>query len=686
MPRRQQELKRFPVGANDSADVSLLPEARAAIMIGIGPVNPGVGSRVFWKKRVQLNASFAPSGNITGVFQYTGNTSADDKIIVVKNGAFYRCTISANAPTATVNALNFTSTQLVAITNSSGIAWSSTQRTRAVQIGSEMFFVHAGGVTPVRYDGTTIYRLGIVAPAAPTDGGNLAGGALIVGAAYKYAVTYEDASGRESSPSTELSVTMGAGGGRTINWIAPTDAQVNRVYLYRSEAGGSTLFRTVEAGFSIATTTYADNSVNDTTISLNTPAPLAGQNDPPAAASLIAIYKNRLALNKSGSPRMMQISNFEEYGAYSLLGAVYNANGQLLNPTDGITFDVLNEFGDEITALGHLGSVLGVWNRRTIGIFEGDTPAEYQFRIVHRIGCIAADSVQECGNATAFMAEDGIYALDYQSGFSITKLSEDYNVMFGSASILWDPPGTYPPTRNFGRQARAEAACAVFMQNRYVLATPPWTYVYDFEHNAGYLDTMTGMPYGDGSVSDGYRCMSKISADRQFEVALYSPGPSGAVGDLYVMSSYPLTQDNVGVAEPFTFTYMTRAFDGAGVHRSRLKRFKRIRVFGTIKPMEQANGTDTAAALLQGTVSLVLEGGQRTLPASGSWYFDNIQQVGTNFVGRNWSRIQVQGLIIEQELPPNATGRVGQVLIQGTTVNALLTVTDVILDYDPTGD
>lgn len=691
MSRRQSVLLRLPNGMNDSADVSLYAERRAAFLLGIAPVEPGVGTRAFWKKRVQLNSSFSPSGYIAGVFQYTGSTISADKIVVVKNGNFYRCAISANAPTTTVNALNFTSTQLTAITNSSGVSFDTDSRVRAVQIGSEMFFVQEGGVTPVRYDGTTIYRLGIVAPSVPTDDGNLAGGPLVVGATYLYAVTYEDSFGRESSPSTNLSVTMGAGGGRTIDWTLPSDAQVSRIYLYRSVAlpagtTDATLYRVVESGFNNATATWGDNAISDTLIQFNTPAPRPGQNDPPAAASLISIYKSRLALNITAEPRSLQISNLEEYGQFSQLGPIYSPSGQLLNATDGITFEALNEYGDEITALGHLGSVLGVWNRRTTGIFEGDFPGEYQFRIVHRIGCIAADSVCECGNSTAFMAEDGIYALDYQSGFSITKLSEDFNSYFTSASILFDPPGTYPPSQNWGRQARASAAIATFMQNRYVLATPPYTWIYDFQTNAGYLDDIVGMPYADDSLSNGYLCLSRIYADRQYEVALFSPGIGlgVTVGDLYVMSIYPLVQSNVGVPESWSGTYITRALDGAGVHRSRLKRAKKLTLFGTIEPMVTAAGAVTAPALLQGTISLLLEDGLFTFPVSPTvWYFDNIQQVGTNYAGRYFARDQVQGKLFEQEFPADATGRIIQAMVQFTTVNGLLTVSDLILEYDP---
>ncbi len=690
MSRRQQVLLRFPRGANDSADPGLLPEARAALMLGISPNQAGSGSRTFWKKRVQRDADFLPSGRINGVFQYTGLTAADDHYVEVKDGVFYTCQISANAPTATINALNFTSTQLAAVNDDSGVTFDADARVRAVQIGTEMVFVQEGGVEPVRYDGTNIYKLGIDAPSSPTDGGNAvyvgSAPSLTVGADYQYAVTYADSFGRESSPSGYLSVTMGAGGGRVINWSAPTDAQVDRIFLYRTNAGGATLYRVVEAGFSIGTTTYNDTAVNDTLLVFNSLAPLVGQNDPPLPASLIAIYKNRIVLNGIADPRLLQVSNEDEPGSFSQIGPLYNENGQLLNATDGITIDVLNEYGDEITGLGHLGSVLGVWCRRTTAVFEGNSPAEYQFRIVHRVGCIAPDSICECGNMTPFMAEDGVYALDYESGFSITKLSEDYDNLFRSASVLWDPPGTWPPSQVFGREERAQAASAIFLQNRYVLATPPWTYVYDFDTGGSYLDTMTGMPYdNDDGASNGYNCLSRVFADRQYQVGLYSPGigANTPIGDLYVMSFYPLTQDSVGTPEPFSCTYMTRALDGAGVSRSRLKRFHSVKVFGTLLPMTEADGTVTASPLMQGTISLVLENGLYTFPPSDPYYFDNLEQVGTNFVGRYFPRDQLRGVLFEQDFPADAVGRLGQILIQFTTVNALLTVSDLICEYTP---
>lgn len=674
---------------NDAADTSLLSDSRAALLVGVNATYPGVGMRTFWKKRVQLNASFPPSGHITGIFQYTAPAEADDRIVVIKDGIAHTCIISANAPQATPNTLNFTSTDLVAIPDyTGGITFAEDQRVRAIQMQGEMFFVQEGGLQPIRFNGTALYKLGVDAPSAPLDGGNIVGtGNLVTGATYRYAVTFADELGRESSPSDYLDVTMGAGGGRRINWSAPTDMQVQTIYLYRSNGTQppGTLYRVVEGGFGNGQVTWDDNSVSDSQIVFHTAAPLPGQNDPPQPASLINIYKFRLALNSVNDVRLLQISNLQEPGSFSQLGPLYSTSGQLLNPTDGLTFDVTNEYGDEITALGHLGSVLGVWNRRTTGVLEGDNPSQYQFRIVHRVGCIAPDSVCECGDVTVFMGEDALYRLDYESGFSIRKLSDDMDAFFRSPDVVYDAPGVYPPTLSFTRQERAAAAQAQFIQNRYVLASPPYTVVFNFDTKTLTFDDMTGMPYDDGALSRGYLTFNKIHADRQYEVGLYSPGigfSSGAIGDMYVMSYYPLRQTTPGVPEPFSFTYLTRALDGAGVHRVRLKRIKRVSVFGTIEPMTDTDGTVTAEALLSGTVTLILDGNTANTMVLGPYYFDNIQQVSTDYVGRYWARDQVQGKIFIQEFPLNATGRVAQVLITGSA-NGILQISDILFEYLP---
>lgn len=380
------------------------------------------------------------------------------------------------------------------------------------------------------------------------------------------------------------------------------------------------------------------------------------------------------------NPRELQISNQNAPGSYSLTGPIYNSVGLLLNATDGVSLNVLNEFGDEITALGHLGSVLGVWNRRTTGIFEGDNPAQFQFRLLHRIGCIAPDSVCECGNSTAFMAEDGLYALDYQSGFSITRLSEDLDNLFRSATVEFDSSQTWPPTQFFTREARAKAAIAVYMQNTYILATPPYTVCFDWDTNTLYEDYMTGMPYGDGSLSNGYLCMSRIFADRQYQVALFSPGIGfgTTIGDLYVMSVYPLAQTNAQVPEYNPFIIQTRAMDGAGVARVRLKRFKRVTLFGRIAPATQADGTITAAALLNGNISFTMDDGY----VFGPYPFDNLSQVGTQFVGADFAKLALQGKLIEQEWPVDAVGRACQVLITGQA-NGRLSIGDLLVEYSP---
>ncbi len=62
MPQYSHMDIRYPPGANDNSDPTLMAETRAAQMIGLAQVAPGVGTQAFAKKIVQLDSSFAPTG------------------------------------------------------------------------------------------------------------------------------------------------------------------------------------------------------------------------------------------------------------------------------------------------------------------------------------------------------------------------------------------------------------------------------------------------------------------------------------------------------------------------------------------------------------------------------------------------------------------------------------------------
>ncbi len=117
---------------------------------------------------------------------------------------------------------------------------------------------------------------------------------------------------------------------------------------------------------------------------------------------------------------------------------------------------------------------------------------------------------------------------------------------------------------------------------------------------------------GGGYLPGGYMCFSRSFVDRQFQIGFYSPGIGAGQnsGAIYAMSYYQIQQNHPNIPNPFQFVYQTRAVDGMGVHRSRLKKFKRVSWFGSITGTFQSNGTTvTSRPMLSGTVSLITDNG-----------------------------------------------------------------------------
>lgn len=672
----QKMLLRASGAMNNAADPSLLAESRCLTLIGLSSRSPGVLERSLYKRRL----AFLGAPQIDGLFWYSGADAASDRLLVVRGGLLYTAVLSITLPTATTDAIHPALSGLTAVTNQTGDAtpFETGKRVRAVQDRDEMFFVQEGGLTPLRFDGSALYRLGIVAPGAPVDGGNLSSGVMEAGQTYLYAVTYADGRGRESSPSPYLTVEMGAGGGRLVTWTAPTDPQVQRVYLYRSAAGGTLLYRVAEVGFPTSQTSYTDTAVPDATLLLNTQAPPPTANDPPEAASLIAKYKNRLVLNALSDRSLLQFSASDNPIAFAPLGDPDR-------PTQGTRLSVADEYGTEISALGHLGSGLGVWTRGTVGVLLGDTPDEFAYKRTQDVGCISPDSVVECDNVTLFLGEDGVYALAYQDGFTLKRLSDDLND-FQDVSVSYTSPGAWPPVSVYTREERGRAAIGWFAQGRYYLACPPWLYIYDLRGSAWSLDYMTNMPDSIGGLSRGYQAVCVCHAGRAFDIALYTPGIgsfTSSAGQIWCGSYYPLLYETGETGDQqatWNFVYETRFLDGDGVHRRRRKQMKRARVFGDITVPPGGTGDPQGFALASGVVTLLTDGAHEE-----SYPFDNVYQIGTEFAGAYFARDQQQGMLLMQHFTRKAEGRGVRLRIEGV-VTGRLRIRDIVVEYFPVGD
>ena len=80
--------------------------------------------------------------------------------------------------------------------------------------------------------------------ASITSAHNQGGGTIVEGATYKYRVAYVDASGTESVPSNEVSVTVPVGDGIdnntiTLNGLPTAPGEYSQINIYRTDAGGS---------------------------------------------------------------------------------------------------------------------------------------------------------------------------------------------------------------------------------------------------------------------------------------------------------------------------------------------------------------------------------------------------------------------------------------------------------------
>lgn len=120
--------------------------------------------------------------------------------------------------------------------------------------------------------------VGITVATATTSAGvtvanSEGGGALVEGAVYQYRLAYVDASGKESTPSDPISVTIPAGNGLpdntvTLNNLPSAGTEYTQVNVYRTDAGGTTFKRlaTVPTGGSYADTGAAGGAALDTTV------------------------------------------------------------------------------------------------------------------------------------------------------------------------------------------------------------------------------------------------------------------------------------------------------------------------------------------------------------------------------------------------------------------------------------
>lgn len=303
--------------------------------------------------------------------------------------------------------------------NVSAAVFITGKRVRFVQYGSEVVGTQESNAFRNYLIGPngSLNPLGVSTPITAITISSVAVGSSNKNGIYKYLVTVADSAGRESSPGTSVTSTTYTSGGVlqpriTIPAGLFTDPQVATVYLYEQVPGSSTYNRItsfVAAGF------YDDN-LTDTAVLTGVFAPNFGENNPPAPASLAAVWKNHLVLDRVDTQGVVQISNSNSITQFANLGIT-------TNPNDGINLTLSASQADKITGFVPLGSPLVVFTRNKAYVILGDDQSDFQTREVNADrGCIAPDSAVRCDNDIIFLSKDGVYKMS--GSFEAEKISK----------------------------------------------------------------------------------------------------------------------------------------------------------------------------------------------------------------------------------------------------------------------
>ena len=351
---------------------------------------------------------------------------------------------------------------------------------RAVQLGDEMFWCRSDGsrVRRMWQDANGQMHLHWCGIETPTSANvelyadNYMNGGLLFttlqdyGFYYEYAVTFADEKFRESSPL--LPIYHGYNRRTNLNAMKvqvlwPSDPQVKYAYVYRKAQGTEDYYRigmtSTNTGQPIEYITRSTNAKWDggwdltaeaDLVTALVTAPQAGQNDPPYQASMLAVHANRLWMDNRNygaygsnnqpdwtdyqSQTTIQISNLRNPTQYNLVPDLTLAEL-------GMQMDIGDDYGDRITGLLGMGTLMGVWKQRSRYLVYGDSPVDYNVRYVDGRGCMAPDTVRRVDNAVYWLSDDGIYAMGYGDGFNAQCVSDDVDAMFTgyvAGSVLKD--------------------------------------------------------------------------------------------------------------------------------------------------------------------------------------------------------------------------------------------------------
>jgi hypothetical protein len=279
--------------------------------------------------------------------------------------------------------------------------------------GLNTTFIYDGVNQNLKFDGTTLTKMGISTPPAPNPEGAHAAGNVTAGVRL-YKLTLKSTT-HESDVSTDpLSVTVAPGASQQYDIPSPVqgvdydDPQVVTWALYSTVAGGGTYYFVDEADISVDITV----DVADVILKNQGQAEELVNTPPPAPAVALVEHRGQLAGVFNDDLGLVRFSNIDP--DYMV------PEGW---PEDFVQ-PVAHGDGDELTALASLHEWLVCFKIvATYGVI-GESFDEYKVVPVlaapasrQGIGCLNPDGILQVENAIMFPARDGIYKIDrFQGG------------------------------------------------------------------------------------------------------------------------------------------------------------------------------------------------------------------------------------------------------------------------------
>ncbi len=246
-----------------------------------------------------------------------------------------------------------------------------------------------------KFDCSTVTELGIDPPAvgafAATEG--VAG--AIPNGTYQYVVTFVNGDGRESNPTTPISVSV-VGGPSVVDLTGipvSSDPQVVDRNIYRTFAGGARFFFVQSVGDNVATVDL------DNTPDSGLGAEVEFDNDKPPIFKYIETHKNRSFGVEAANPNRVRFSKDSNESAYPALNFI----------------DVSPDDGDIITGIISYFDLLVIFKRESIYVLTGNDEFDFVLRRAQtdtRVGTVSTRTAVVLGNMVIFLSERGVYAFD----------------------------------------------------------------------------------------------------------------------------------------------------------------------------------------------------------------------------------------------------------------------------------